>query len=238
MSDPDNLWKAIDYALFNTLRFAARARSTIHPSEIAAIVGLNSYRGTSLPASMARIRTRCKQMEWPDITKLYVSKSDSQASRHHLSADTSEGSVRDAVCRYPWWSIEETEPSRVADDVWHAIREGEKTLHRQGRQTRFSGARHMVATHGERKTVATSLRSPPGFGVMDEAQSLHLTFEAVVRVNAGAFPREDALLAQRRLDSANADLATIDAYWERIHGDRTANASLRTGCSDKGALRT
>ena len=221
MPDPDDQWKAIDYALFNTLRFAARARSTIHPSEIAAIVGLNSYRGKALPASMARIRARCKRMKWPDITELYVSKSDGRVSELHFSADTSEGSVNDTVYGYDdWWSIEETERSRVADDVWHVIREGEKTLHRQGRRTRFSGARHMVATHGERATVAASLRSSPGFGVMDEAQSLHLTFEAVVRANPGAFPTEDALLAQRRLDSADADLAAIDAYWERVHGDR------------------
>ena len=97
-------------------------RSTIHPSEIAAIVGLNSYRGNILPASMARIRARCKQMEWPDITKLYVSKSDGQASRPNFPTDTSGGSGRDIVCGYDWWSIEETEPSRVADDVWHTTR--------------------------------------------------------------------------------------------------------------------
>ena len=62
MSDSDNLLKTedvrlsdgypyiveIDYGAFNALRYAARVRSTIHPSELAAIIGLNSYRGTRL----------------------------------------------------------------------------------------------------------------------------------------------------------------------------------------------
>ncbi len=104
--------------------------------------------------------------------------------------------------------------------MWHTICEGETVLKQQGRRTRFSGARHLVTTHGERKAVAATLRFSPGFGGMDEAHSLHLTFEAVVRVNPGGFPLEDAFLAQRRLEAAGADLAAIDAYWERIHRSR------------------
>ena len=234
MPDPDNLWKTedvrlpdgypyivpIDYALFNTLRYAARARSTIHPSEIAAITGMNSYRGTGLSRSMARIRARCKQMGWPDITGLLVAKDDSRATTTRSTAADAEWRAKAVVHDYDWWTIEETKPSRVADDVWHTIREGETVLKQQGRRARFSGARHLVTTHGERKAVAVTLRSSPGFGVMDEAHSLHLTFEAVVRVNPCEFPPEDALLAQRRLQAADTDLAVIDAYWERIHRRR------------------
>ena len=232
MADPDNLWKTedvrlpdgypytvpIDYPLFNTLRYVARARSTIHPSEIAAITGMNSYRGTSLGKSVARLRARCKQMRWPDITCLLVAK-DERATTTLTTVADAERRAKATVYDYDWWSVEKTEPSRVADDVWHTIREGETVLKQQGRRTRFSGARHLVTTHGERKAVVATLRSS-GFGVMDAAHSLHLTFEAVVRVNPGEFPPEDALLAQRRLEAADTDLAAIDAYWERIHRGR------------------
>ena len=234
MPDPDNLGKTeevrlpdgypdivpIDYALFNTLRYVARARSTIHPSEVAAITGMNSYRGTGLRRSMARLRARCEQMEWPDITCLLVAKGDGRTNTTRTTVAGAEWRAKATVHDYDWWSIEETEPSRVADDVWHTIREGEAVLKQQGRRTRFSGARHLVTTHGERAAVATTLRSSPGFGVMDEAHSLHLTFEAVVRVNPGGFPLEDAFLAQRRLEAAGSDLAVIAVYWERIHRGR------------------
>ena len=234
MLDPVNLWKTedvrlpdgypytvpIDYALFNTLCYAARARSTIHPSEVAAITGKNTYRGTNLRRALARLRARCKQMGWPDITSLVGGKADERATTATVA--DAEWRTKAAVYDYDWSSVEETEPSRVADDVWHTIRKGEAVLKAEGRPTRFSGARHMVRTHGELQAVITTLRrSSPGFSVMDEAQFPHLTFEAVVRINPGVCQPDDALLARQRLETAGIDLAELDIYWDRIHGSRS-----------------
>ena len=154
MPDPDNLGKTeevrlpdgypdvvpIDYALFNTLRYirahttgfeafyVARARSTIHPSEVAAITGMNSYRGTGLRRSMVRLRARCEQMSWPDITCLLVTKDEERATTTRTTVAGAEWRAKATVHDYDWWSIEETEPSRIADDVWHTIRVGETVL--------------------------------------------------------------------------------------------------------------
>ena len=129
MPDPDNLGKTeevrlpdgypdvvpIDYALFNTFRYVARARSTIHPSEVAAITGMNSYRGTGLRRSMVRLRARCEQMSWPDITCLLVTKDEERATTTRTTVAGAEWRAKATVHDYDWWSIEETEPSRIAD---------------------------------------------------------------------------------------------------------------------------
>ena len=126
-------------------------RSTIRPSELAAIIGLNSYRGTRLPRSLARIRARCKQMGWPDVTCLVVRK-DMRATD---SPDDPESRRRMHSTTYnrDWWSIEETEPSKLADDVWHTIRDGPGP---------FPGFRHLVTTHGEQAAVVGFASYRPG----------------------------------------------------------------------------